>query len=33
MAVPCLAHRVSTRAGTVGETAVQALVESVASPR
>ncbi len=33
LAVPCLAHRVATRAGTVGETAIQALVEAVASPR
>ena len=33
MAVPCLAHRVTTRAGTVAEAAVQALVDAVASPR
>lgn len=33
LAVPCLAHRVTARAGTVSETAVQALVESLQVPR
>ncbi len=33
LAVPCLAHRVAARAGTVSETAVQALVESLPVPR
>ena len=33
MAVPCLAHRVTPRAGTVGETAIQALVDALPVPR
>lgn len=33
LAVACLAHRVTARAGTVSETAVQALVESLQVPR
>lgn len=33
LAVACLAHRVTARAGTVSETAVQALVESLQIPR
>ncbi len=33
LAVACLAHRVTARAGTISETAVQALVDSVPVPR
>ena len=33
LAVACLAHRVTPRAGTVADSAIQALVDAVASPR
>ena len=33
LAVPALAHRVTARAGTVPDSAIQALVDAVASPR